>query len=306
MMIFFISCKENEQEQYSKEVYTYVKNSLLKNISTDAIFGVGRPYSKNMDYRQSYIEALKAAHYAEIIKAEYVHIDNVNKNIPKPVVDIAGWSKKLFEDVWVSDTSYALDRVDNFINRLSAVYEGDFGEIKDNVYQVMVLLDNALKDMFGEGLSNEVNISLLEEVNHLSDLKGLKLWMLNGIRHIIKIINDNHIGGSVNSIIIAAMEYINKNYTGGITLDSLAENLNISPFYLSKILKKHTGKNYTDLIAELRINKAKELLIKTDMSIKEITYATGFNSQNYFTKNFKKIVGLTPTEYKNIRHEKNI
>ena len=74
--------------------------------------------------------------------------------------------------------------------------------------------------------------------------------------------------------------------------------MGISPFYLSKIIKKQTGKSFTDIVIAKRIARAKELL-KSDKSIKEVTFEAGFNSQNYFAKIFKKSVGITPTEYKN-------
>lgn len=85
-------------------------------------------------------------------------------------------------------------------------------------------------------------------------------------------------------------------------LDDIASYLEVSSFYLSKLFKKATGRNFTDLLAEKRVEKAKTLL-RSQMSVKEITFAVGFNSQNYFTKVFKKYCGITPTEYKNKTEE---
>ena len=120
---------------------------------------------------------------------------------------------------------------------------------------------------------------------------------------IIFAINDGKNAVNVSSISVMAVDYIQRNFTEAISLDNLAEKLGISPFYLSKIIKRSTGRNFTDLISELRIEKARELL-KTDLSIKEVTYKSGFNSQNYFSKIFRKYVGVTPTEYKSLQFGK--
>ncbi len=103
-------------------------------------------------------------------------------------------------------------------------------------------------------------------------------------------------------LIEQALQYIEEHYGENIMLDDIASYLEVSSFYLSKLFKKATGRNFTDLLAEKRVEKAKTLL-RSQMSVKEITFAVGFNSQNYFTKVFKKYCGITPTEYKNKTEE---
>lgn len=91
--------------------------------------------------------------------------------------------------------------------------------------------------------------------------------------------------------------YIEQNYGKNLSLDSIAEQFSITPFYLSRLIKKKIGKSFPDLLADCRIRHAKELL-RQNRSIKEVTYEVGFSSQNYFGKTFKKVTGQTPTEYR--------
>lgn len=93
-----------------------------------------------------------------------------------------------------------------------------------------------------------------------------------------------------------ALLYIQQNFHKSISLNDLAKHLQVTPFYVSKVLKQHTGKNFTDIVSETRIEKAKEYL-REHQRVKEVTFAVGFQSQSYFAKTFKKIVGITPTEY---------
>ena len=77
-----------------------------------------------------------------------------------------------------------------------------------------------------------------------------------------------------------------------------AENLNLSPNYLSDLLKKETGKNTLEHIHLKLIQKAKNLLLSTNQSVGEIAYSFGFSSPQYFSRVFKKHTSLSPTEYR--------
>ena len=104
-----------------------------------------------------------------------------------------------------------------------------------------------------------------------------------------------------NDIIRTAMEYINDNYSKELSLDEVSRQVNISPYYFSKIFKEESGLNFIEYLTNVRIDKAKELLSGTDMSIKEVCATCGYTDPNYFSRSFKKNVGVTPTEFKERR-----
>lgn len=96
-------------------------------------------------------------------------------------------------------------------------------------------------------------------------------------------------------------QYIRQNYSQEIKLENLSHIFYISKEHISRSFKKQYNINLFDYIANLRIEKAKELLLKTQMSIEEIAVKTGFSNGNYFSKTFKKLTGLAPSEYKTKR-----
>jgi AraC-like DNA-binding protein len=107
-------------------------------------------------------------------------------------------------------------------------------------------------------------------------------------------------GAYSNTLIGRVLQYIEENYMKNLSLDSIAEHFHITPFYLSRMINK-VGKNFPDILAERRIREAKALLRK-GVSIKEVTYQVGFSSQNYFGKTFKRLTGMTPSEFREQYH----
>ena len=94
-----------------------------------------------------------------------------------------------------------------------------------------------------------------------------------------------------------AMEYISRNYLTDITLSSLAYELNYEPHYLSRVLHEHTGVNLRQLINGYRIELAKELIVKGELSVSEIALQCGFKGIRNFNRVFKQMTGYEPSSY---------
>lgn len=91
--------------------------------------------------------------------------------------------------------------------------------------------------------------------------------------------------------------YILDNYRT-ITLEKLAAHFNLTTAYLSKMIKKHWGATFSELVQSVRIEKAKELLASTKMRIAEIGTVVGYEDESYFISIFKKRCGITPGKYR--------
>ncbi|RDY30885.1 AraC family transcriptional regulator [Lachnotalea glycerini] len=94
------------------------------------------------------------------------------------------------------------------------------------------------------------------------------------------------------------MEWIKANYYKQISIFELAGELGYNPDYLSSLFKKTTKITLTQFINQVRIENSKALLTNFNISIKETAYSCGFLDEKYFMKTFKKIVGMTPSQYK--------
>jgi len=81
-------------------------------------------------------------------------------------------------------------------------------------------------------------------------------------------------------------------------VSTLAAQLNLSPRYLSDMLKQETGKTAIELIHIYLVNEAKNRLSNDDQRVSEIAYALGFEDLSYFSRLFKKQTGVTPNQFK--------
>lgn len=94
--------------------------------------------------------------------------------------------------------------------------------------------------------------------------------------------------------------YLDENYTKKITLDQLSKRYFINKYYLTRIFKEQYGITINNYILEKRITHAKQLLRFTDRSVEEIGEACGMGALYYFSRMFKKIEGVSPSEYRKL------
>lgn len=131
-----------------------------------------------------------------------------------------------------------------------------------------------------------------------ADLNGVREWFEEKMKAACRNVKGSRKESSL-SVIEKAKSYINAHFQKDISLDEVSREVNVSPYYFSKLFKEETGQNYIEYMTEIRIKRAKELLSQgNETSMKEICIACGYQDPNYFSRIFKKTVGLTPTEYR--------
>lgn len=103
----------------------------------------------------------------------------------------------------------------------------------------------------------------------------------------------------IDHLIEKCMDYLNKNFNDpNISLQSLADYLELSPAYLSTIFSQKKGITFIDYLTSIRMEQAKKLLTETSQKIIDITFEIGYNDPNYFSFTFKKRNGVSPKEYR--------
>lgn len=99
-------------------------------------------------------------------------------------------------------------------------------------------------------------------------------------------------------VIKKARDYIQEHQGEKLSLGQVARAVNMSTFYFCKTFKKITGINFTDYLSRVRIEKSKNLLLNPNLRVSEIAFEVGFQSLTHFNRVFKKILGQSPTDYR--------
>ena len=108
--------------------------------------------------------------------------------------------------------------------------------------------------------------------------------------------------GSAGSFIVKnALEYMEQNYREKFTLTELAEKMYVSQWHLSKLLNKHTKKSFSELLNEIRVKEAKELLKDPSLRVGDVAEMVGFLDIAHFSRVFKKYTNMSANEYRNTK-----
>jgi YesN/AraC family two-component response regulator len=134
---------------------------------------------------------------------------------------------------------------------------------------------------------------LIENISTMAQFESMTTKMISEYCDLVNKYSTN----GYSSIIKKAINYINLNFKNQISLNLIAESININPSHLSRQFKKETNMTITEFINIKRINEAKFLIEQNQNSITEIALMVGFENHNYFCKVFKQITALTTKEY---------
>lgn len=96
----------------------------------------------------------------------------------------------------------------------------------------------------------------------------------------------------------AIRQYMEENYVRDLSMQDVAKVMNYSEAYFCKLFKQCFDKNFTTYLTECRVEAAKKLLTEPMVNVKEIGESVGYNDSNYFAKVFKRVTGISPTEYR--------
>lgn len=163
-----------------------------------------------------------------------------------------------------------------------------------NVILAREVITNGTSKQYIHTLYNKF-YRIIQATSPLTSLQKIEIDMINSYFDILI----NYLELKDNLVINKIIGYLYFHIEDKITLENIATDLKISIGYLSSTFKKNIGTTVMKYFKQLKIDRAKVLLITTDKNILEISTLLCFCDQGNFTKTFKSIVGITPLEYRN-------
>lgn len=193
------------------------------------------------------------------------------------------------------DKQLFLFAIENIISELLDVYEKVI--FRDQFGLIVLCIWGHVTEEMRTQLEESVKKYLNVKVNiYTETVKGSLTQVADAYQQCkTRIYNESHI----SPIVRRAKQYIQEHFSEpDLTLESVSQSLNVSPVYLSRIIKQELGTSFVSLLTKTRIKKAIELLTSTDLSIHEISERVGYDTQHYFSTAFKKVVGVSPNQYR--------
>lgn len=209
--------------------------------------------------------------------------------------DTGECAEKIFARIKAGDVAGIQTFVRKYFEALKSRYD-DSDRIKNALFELLVNVRNiaveASPSYHNEGFDNLFSVFSRE-----NDMAKLELFVRNLCAECASVVMDAT-SRIENPIIEKASAFIMAHLSENISLEDTASAVNVSSFYLSKLFKEEKNVNYVTFVTEARMERARQLLKEQNLSIKEISAATGFNDQNYFSRAFKNKFGMTPTEFR--------
>lgn len=141
-----------------------------------------------------------------------------------------------------------------------------------------------------------LSLDEIESLTHISDIEAWYIDKFETIVNYLKKKKENNFSPKINQA-ISLIEA-----TPTISLQQLSNELDINKSYLCRLFKKEVSVNLTEYTLKYRIEKAKELLINTQYKVSDVSKKLGYIYPHQFSKDFKKITGIMPTEYRKLHH----
>ncbi len=292
-----IPCKEEKMEYNERILLIEKARELARKLKarTDVTFRVGIGSVKQVhEAAESYNEALNA-----LIQTtnKVAHVDDEPIGVQYEENYPIGNEKMLFELTERGDVNGTMAEANRFFDWMEENYGDYVIDVKLKALEFVLWAEHIAYEAGGGVYHFRSRQDYLPSLLELTSMEGIRSWFVEKMGNACRNVAVKKEVRSVTAV-ERAREFIDSHYHKDISLDDVSREVDISPYYFSKIFKEETGKNFVEYVTEIRMNRAKELLTGTDLSMKEICSEIGYADPNYFSRTFKKNTGLTPTEFK--------
>ena len=165
--------------------------------------------------------------------------------------------------------------------------------IRQNAYELSSVLESAKSE---EEAIIAGNLTYkLSKLEYLSEVRDVIVELMNSVSDAVLQNKNNRQNELMNEIVQIVQ---NNCFSRDFSINTVADQLGMSAAYLGKVLKKVSGKTFSEYVLSQRMEEACRMLRETDMTIDEIVYSVGFGDTPYFYKLFKKLNGCTPVKYR--------
>ncbi|MDR0814020.1 MAG: helix-turn-helix domain-containing protein [Oscillospiraceae bacterium] len=234
----------------------------------------------------------------EIFKKINIYSENSASAPDEGANRILAFEKDLRLTVIAGEKAKALAMLNDMLAQIYVYSKSDILTIKARLLELLVVLSRASIEAGADTRDSfQMNEHFIAQIEQQNDVDQLAVFISDIARSfIVQVFDLAQVKHS--DVVFKITNHIKQNCATKLTLDSLAKKVYLSKSYLSSVFKQETGMSLTSYITKVRIEKSKRLLLEENLSLSLIATQCGFNDQSYFTKTFKKVVGVSPKKFK--------
>lgn len=255
---------------------------------------LGVPVQGYLAVPQSYSSARELLSYS-IIMPPNVCIDAATEHcyLPPKILKELNFSP-LANLLDSGDTVYAQSVINHFFSELESYLAHSPEHRRAILLQALKLIfDTKDKNYWLQNLDLPNLYELLNQRNLLNIRQDISRISMAYMHY------RKELGANTQPVAERIMQYLEQNYEKDLSLKTIAVDLHYTPAYLGKIFKQEYSQLFSEYLCNFRIEKAKRLLMKGAYKLNEIAIMTGFKNSNYFSSVFKRIVGVSPSQFRN-------
>ncbi len=204
----------------------------------------------------------------------------------------------LIAAIKTNEVAKAREILNIILTEVYALGEHDFELLKALVLELVVVMYRTAVEAGGDPVELlGLNYASIQEYATITDEETLTPWLVQHLERLMAGIRNND-ERPVEVQLQLALRYMQEHLAEPISREDVAGAALMSSSHLAHLLRAKLNRSYTELLSEMRINAARQLLVRTCKSLAQIAAETGFSDQSYFTKVFKQHVHMTPGEYR--------
>lgn len=246
--------------------------------------------------QRSYSNAKKAQEYFLVLDPpDLMDYEQLGTGSQAEEPDMAGEWQEYARLIASRNKEALLDKIEETFKRAQRLEGVTPAIIQSMAVELMIRLKMELKEikqadqpeLYREGFERVLKADTMEELAAL-------------VKEAAEVTVDALLRDVKSPVIAQVLSYVHEHYNEALSLKALSQQYNIHPVYLGHLFSKETNESFTEYINKYRIDKAKEMLKETNLKVHEIAAKVGYYESGYFYKQFKKYVGISPTDYKGL------
>ncbi|WP_440394201.1 helix-turn-helix domain-containing protein [Paenibacillus sp. SAF-054] len=278
-----------------------IQTGILDEVGLHCSIGIGTHCLEITDLKIAYEEAVEALSYRDMTgQGDIIYIEDIRPENGSSVHYPKDKEDSLLHYIKIGDQREATRVLNELIDQSIHIQGGktQFRQMQQTLIRLLVgLMDTTGQYGFDLQKTIQAKHNLYSELLHKGDLDEIRTWFTSIVSAMSDLIGHEH-REKTNRLAQEVIAMIEQDCGSSISLTMIAERLGLNPSYLSRSFKEKTGQTFLAYLTTVRIEKSKEMLVNSDLKVKDISERVGYVKVNYFIKLFKECTGTTPGEFR--------